>query len=428
VAKNLLVRRDARLAMLETVREYANERLADDPGAHALAVRLAHWCQQLARDADPHLASADRITWLVILDAELPNVRDALSRLLAAGEAGLALELAGQLGEYWRHSRRRDEGLSWLERCLDGATTEASDRARAMALLWRGALTDPHQASDRRGQDFAAGLALFRACDDPVGIVSCLSHLAIGEATHGSLRLAADLADEAIAHAERAGDPRALGFALAAGTIAAEGQEATAARAKTTIAHLEAAGDLDGLAYLCIILGYGAIAGGRYENALDWLATGLRAAQELQDPFAVFTVRTNQGLARLFSEQLHEAADAFCDALAVCRAAAAEELVDETLLGLAALEVARGDTGRAARLAGAAAAHETTVRSLDEDAVWARLHNEFLTPARRRHDTDGWDNAAREGAQLSVPEAIDFALAHRRWATSTRAATAYAAR
>jgi predicted ATPase len=61
VAKQLLVRRGDRLLMLETVREYALERLAEHPDADAVHDRFAAWCLDFTRHATPQLVRADRI-------------------------------------------------------------------------------------------------------------------------------------------------------------------------------------------------------------------------------------------------------------------------------------------------------------------------------------------------------------------------------
>ena len=101
VAKQLLVRRDDRLLMLETVREYAAERLAENADADATYERLASWCGDFAREATPHLVRADRAPWLAKLDREYPNALAALSWALDTGRAELALQLVGSLGDYW---------------------------------------------------------------------------------------------------------------------------------------------------------------------------------------------------------------------------------------------------------------------------------------------------------------------------------------
>src|SRR4051794_16617769 len=134
---------------------------------------------------------------------------------------------------------------------------------------------------------------------------------------------------------------------------------------------------------------------------------------------------SNRGLARLFLNEIEEAGQEFGDALAICRAAGREDIVDETLLGLAAVEASRGALARAARLAGAAKRHETK-RSGTEDAVWSRL-NDIVAPARERFGVVRWDDAEGEGAVLSVRDAIDLGLARGKLASlpsrSTRART-----
>ena len=108
---------------------------------------------------------------------------------------------------------------------------------------------------------------------------------------------------------------------------------------------------------------------------------------------------------------LSAAARAFGNALAVCAEAAAEDIVDECLLGLAAVAARRDDLNRAARLAGAATAHRTAVRVHDEEVVSRRLIDDILAPARDALGPEKWDRLARDAASLSVDEAIELALA-----------------
>ena len=140
VAKQLLVRRDDRLLMLETVREYAAERLAENTDADATYDRLAGWCGDFAREATPHLVRADRAPWLAKLDREYPNALAALSWALDTGRAELALQLVGSLGDYWWNGHRWEDGLVWIEMALE-RTHGASGPARAKLLLYRARLT-----------------------------------------------------------------------------------------------------------------------------------------------------------------------------------------------------------------------------------------------------------------------------------------------
>jgi predicted ATPase len=409
VAKQLLVRHGERLNMLETVREYAAERQAEDPEADAVQLRLAEWCGRFARETTPGLRGAERMTSLARLDAELPNLLAVLSWALDHGPAEPFLQLLGDLGDYWWYSSRWQEGLPWFNAALDTAST-ASDHGRATALLYRGRLTDAHLSYQRHHEDLELSLGLFRACDDPAGIAACLGHLAWDEAWCGRFDRAEALAIEAVQAAQRAGDERIVALTLSIRALVASGYEDLARRATAAVAHLRAVGDLIGLVRICGNVGYAATVERRYDDALSWLEQGLEFARPLGDPAALFFIRTNQGLASLLADDLEEARHAFCEALTACRDGA-EEVADETLLGLAAAEALQGELERAARLAGAAQSRETADRSVDEDTIWDRLYDEILTPARDRYGAENWDRAAGAAAMLSLEEAIDLALA-----------------
>ena len=143
VAKQLLIRQGDRLTMLETVREYAAEKLTGDPGADDARLRLANCCSQLAREIAPGLNGAQRVTLLARLDAELPNVFALLSWTLQERHDELLLRLLGSFGDCWWYASRWQDGLPWLNAALDNAPG-APDHARATALLYRARLTDSH--------------------------------------------------------------------------------------------------------------------------------------------------------------------------------------------------------------------------------------------------------------------------------------------
>ena len=406
VAKQLLVRRDDRLAMLETVREYALERLAMDPDADAVHDRLATWCLGFAREATPHLVRADRVAWLARLDAELPNLLAALAWALEAGRAELALQLVAALGEYWWRSYRWEDGLPWIDAALERAR-DALPGARATALLYRARLvgTRRHQRAD-----LEASLALFRATDDLAGTAACIGHLAIAEAWIGHDERAKALLDDALQLAERAHNEEILSFVLAENAYSAASYDDAARRASPAVAHLQRAGNLRDLALVCNVTAYLAIAERRQHDAIAWLNRGLEAARRLGDPNSTFLIWGNYGLAKLFDDELEEASHAFREALAVCRDAGSEDIVDETLLGLAAVAALQDEPARAACLSGAAREHEAAARNVSEEAVQTRLIDEYLTPARDRYGPENWNHAAIQGASLTVQEAIDLAL------------------
>ena len=127
--KHLLVRSrgpsgEARLLMLETVREYARELL--DALDEETPTRSRH-CRrylELATRAERHLFTHTEPEWLTLLEPEIDNLRAAFDWALGH-EPQLALRLAGVLGKYWEVARRAHDGVRWLRAALDAAGSDA---------------------------------------------------------------------------------------------------------------------------------------------------------------------------------------------------------------------------------------------------------------------------------------------------------------
>ena len=421
VAKQLLIRDGDRLRMLETVREYASERLAEDAHADDVHERLATWCLRFASEVTPYLETREQPKQLRRLEAELPNLLAALSWALERERGEVAVRLSGVLGEYWWRSSRWRHGLHWIDAALD-LGRDASPSARGTALLYRALLTGERDDEHRHRTDLEASLGCFRACDDAIGIVTCLAHLASAESFYGRCERARALTEEALHIARRVQDQAAIAVLLKQRALAANAYEDQARLARTALDALRRVGYVQELVHLCLLVGYLAVVEGRYGEALAWLDEGLDAGRELGRPDFVFHLRNNQGLAWLFLDDLDEAAAAFGEALTVCRDGSCEDVVDETLVGLAAVAARRGEAGRAAQLAGAAATHKTVTQAPSEIALRARLLDEILTPARVASGLDEWDRASADGASLTVYEAIDLGL--RRGPFAARTATA----
>ncbi|SDI61787.1 BTAD domain-containing putative transcriptional regulator [Nonomuraea jiangxiensis] len=121
-----------RYRMLDTIREYAAQRLAE--AGEVEAARRAHlaYFTELAETADPHLRRAEQLEWLARLTAEHDNIGTALRGAIAEGWAQEAMRLVGAVGWYWFLSGRKAEGteLGIAAASLEG---EAPDEVRALA-------------------------------------------------------------------------------------------------------------------------------------------------------------------------------------------------------------------------------------------------------------------------------------------------------
>jgi predicted ATPase len=131
VDKSLVRHTQDRFWMLETIREYAAERLQES-GEAELRRRHAEHFLALAEEAEPHLP-ADRREWLDRLDREHDNLRTAFDQLEAFGETQHALRLAGALSRFWSTRGHLVEGRRRLESAL--RVDERPTAARAKALV-----------------------------------------------------------------------------------------------------------------------------------------------------------------------------------------------------------------------------------------------------------------------------------------------------
>jgi predicted ATPase/transcriptional regulator with XRE-family HTH domain len=151
---------EPRLTMLETIREYALERLEGGGEAEALRQRHAAYFLDLAERAAPQFHRAEQQTWLARLEAEHDNLRAALTWALdekaigqpdgtlyedivtlspshfgAMSRVELGLRLAGALAEFWSRRGYLSEGCGWLEASLARAQAPTAARARALNAL-----------------------------------------------------------------------------------------------------------------------------------------------------------------------------------------------------------------------------------------------------------------------------------------------------
>ena len=130
--------RESRYHMLETMRQYASEKLVESGESDILHDRHLHFLVELVETAEPHLRRAEQLEWFSILDAEYENLRTALNWSLDIPSSVPGLRLAGALGPYWEVREHFKEGIDWLESLLkkeETAEFSGELEARGKALL-----------------------------------------------------------------------------------------------------------------------------------------------------------------------------------------------------------------------------------------------------------------------------------------------------
>jgi predicted ATPase/class 3 adenylate cyclase len=210
VDKNLLRHTSERFWLLETIREYATERLESSYDAAELRRRHAQWYLDLAERAYPELRGADQAIWLGRIEEDHDNFRSVLAHSLSSGDCETALRLSGALSRFWITRSYVSEGARWLESCLlDSRTTAARPRAlRGLAILVmeRGDFARAEEAATE-------ALELDRAARDEGGAVQSMGILADVVAFRGDLSTASALYEDTAKIASRLGDRLELAIA-----------------------------------------------------------------------------------------------------------------------------------------------------------------------------------------------------------------------
>ncbi|MBA2278045.1 MAG: AAA family ATPase [Chloroflexia bacterium] len=188
----------SRYVMLETVREFALERLAESGEEAAIRGRHAAWCLAFAEDRDLAEFMPQGEVMLNQLEAEHANLRVALAWFEQDGAAASSLQLAGSLRSLWSVRGHFHEGRDWLERALaHGGQVPVPVRVRALAALsW---ILNQQKPLARALALAEEGLARAQAAGDRQGAVICTMLAGVAVSKLGNFDRAKARYEEALA-------------------------------------------------------------------------------------------------------------------------------------------------------------------------------------------------------------------------------------
>jgi predicted ATPase len=371
VDKSLVrVREGDRFWMLETIREYAEERLAASDEADELRRRHAEHFLALAEQADPVIASSDPGDWIDRLEDDYDNLRAALDFLEGQGDTGATLRLAAALRTLWFLRGRVPEGRRRLEAALAADESPTIARARALSgASTMASMSGDVPAAKARSEE---ALALARELGDDWGIAEALWTLGYLLVEEGRSKEAVPLIEEGLRVFEELGDEhhalhttRTLAFAY---DVAGELERARVLHERN-LERARALGNRQVQVPTLGALAMIAVDQERFGDALAFLRENLPIAVELGNraPLAVNLCRIAHALA------------------------------------------AAGRPGAAARLL---AALEEPLFEIGGGGPWVTEMNEqTLELVRARLDPEALAAANEEGRALSFDEAVELALA-----------------
>jgi tetratricopeptide (TPR) repeat protein len=143
VRLDVLARARTRYRMMQTIREFASDRLRESGEEEEIRRRHARQLVGMAEEAEPNLLRKDT-TWLDRLEEELDNIRAALQWSIDSGDPEPGLWLAGYLWRFWQVRGHIGEGRAWVAELLSLPAAQARTPARAKALGSAGSLAYYH--------------------------------------------------------------------------------------------------------------------------------------------------------------------------------------------------------------------------------------------------------------------------------------------
>ncbi len=183
------VRREVRFSMLESVREFAYDRLDERGEEDALRRLLAEYCVVLAEAAEPQLKGDAALRWLDLLEWEQDNLRATLSWALERHETALAIRICASVWKFWQARGYLSEGRRWIEQALtesDGADISAmtgiSPSMYPTMLYGAGRLMSTQGDYDQAVILYQKAMSFYDQIGDEKGIANCLN--SIGVAMH----------------------------------------------------------------------------------------------------------------------------------------------------------------------------------------------------------------------------------------------------
>ena len=403
-----------RLLMLETIREYALERLAASGEAEAVRRQHAIFFLRFSEEAEPKIRGAEHFLWRTRLEVEHDNLRAALRWTLESQEAEMGMQLAFSLVAFWRASNQDREGRNWCEQVLAQPGTSARTAARAMALLAAGAMTmfqgDLPQAQLLLEESIAIGREVGRAAKRTLALALAL--LAYGSLLQGNLGAARELAEEGVRLFREVGE--AWGTALALnhlGRATLELGDPVAARPLLEeSAALFRAGNMQRLAMPLNTLGRVALRQGDDTGARAYCEEALAVARATGDELFIAEALAQLGTVALHVGDSGQATALYQQSLTLIWTRGYRECIAEDLAGLAATASLLGQPERAARLFGAVEALRE-VSGIRLSPLPRADYDRAVEGIRAHLDEATFAQAWEKGRAMPLEQAIAEALA-----------------
>jgi len=409
VDRSLVVAQDdGRYRLLETLRAYGLERLAESGEEEPVRQRHLDWFAAVASSNSPPYRG-DAVAFLDTLEAEHDELRAALRWALDSGRVEAAADLAFTLYRFWGVRGYFRQGRQWFEELLDGGVS-GIQRARALRLMTRFPTREVDVGDDVAGLE--ESLTLSRQAGDREESLACLCTLALAAIEQGDLEGSRRRLAEAWDEYRRWGAPDAVLYSLLTVKARLAGRVGDTARALALRHEALAVARRVG-AELMVLDAVGRLAqdtegSGDVGRAKALYQETSERASRLRD--STWQVTATGALGRLaqFAGDLGQAAALYANALREVERTGHRGEAWFWLFHVASLAVEAGQFGTAARVLGMESA---LARGRRHVWVFKDRHDQAVDRTRGALGPAAFESAREAGAALAVDEALAEVMA-----------------
>jgi predicted ATPase len=403
---------EMRFVMLETIREYALEKL-EASGEEASTKRVhAAYCLVLAEEQAAEQSGTEGAEWLERFTLEHDNFRASLEWLTATGDADWGLRLGTALFRFWEMREYLAEGRDRLGKLLKLPGAAAPTKARARALFAAGVLAieqGDYASSDALVRE---SLEIARQLGDKQGAAVSLNALAVNARDQGDVAVARSLFEESLALWRESGDQKAVARSLSnlANVVKLQGDYAGArALYAECLSIFRGLQDHAGVAWSLNYQGDVARDQGESEAARALYEQGLAIFRELGDRWGIAGTLADLGSLAREQGNYPAARSRYQESIRIFQELDHKRGIARLLECFAGSAAAQLEAERSLRLAGAAAALRQNIGAPLTPTEQAKLEAS-LHPARRALTNTADVTAWLEGWALPVDKAIEEVL------------------
>ena len=403
---------ERRFTMLETMREFALQKLQERNELPTLRKQHAEYFRDLARQAQDAYRSSDQAQLLNWFEAEHDNLRSVIEWSLVHDTSGqMSFELIANLSQLWSLKSYLTEGRNLFEKALKltGADQPTQNHAEALRSIGHMAYVQCDYVAAH--ELYSDALTMYRELNDDLGAAYTTMRLGEVATETGDYDTALKLLTDAYETMQRFNDTRGCADAL----IELGWGELRIGHLKQAQAHLEnarrlyqAIDDTVGIAFANSGLGEIAVRKGEYDTATQYLETSLRLRRELGHKWGIAVSIGSLAWIAIGQNQIERAIELLRESLLIRHEIGDRGGLAWCLEKLGEISARQQNAGRAVRILGASYAIRQSIRSKIDPADQSN-YEQLIQQLKLELGDDVFDALWSEGQDMSMEQIIQYA-------------------